>query len=100
MRGASKATREIRGPPDGSGGRVPRHSCRALGHGRILSTDERDFRAYRSTGSDTDEFVRYVSEQTAEDLGPLFEEWVFSVNWLERLRAGDTLEDLVASYER
>jgi hypothetical protein len=56
------------------------------------------FDAFRSTGSDTDQFVEYVSAQSGEDLTKFFHDWVYTTVWYTRLASGETLHEVIGSY--
>ncbi len=71
---------------------------RTLGEARFDAVMGEYFRAYRSTGSDTDEFVRFIQSNTANNLATLFKDWVYTTNWLARLESGEVLEAIVSSY--
>ena len=56
------------------------------------------FDTFRSTGSDTDQFVEYVSTQSGEDLTRFFRDWVYTTAWYTRLASGETLHEVITSY--
>lgn len=56
------------------------------------------FRAHRDTGSTTKEFVEFVDSHTDVALQTLFQDWLFTTGWAERLEASEPLADLIASY--
>ncbi len=52
----------------------------------------------RERGGTTDEFVAYLKRSVPTDLGPFFQDWLYTTRWYQRLQAGETLSDIVASY--
>lgn len=58
------------------------------------------FDEYRGSGSTTRQFVDFVRARTDADLEALFEDWMFTARWRERLESGESLADMIASYRR
>lgn len=56
------------------------------------------FRAYRDSGSTTPQFVAAMEAAGGADLEPLFRDWLETAGWYRRLRSGESLAALVASY--
>lgn len=56
------------------------------------------YQRYARTGASTDEFVAFAKESTATDLGALFDDWMYTTRWYERLKAGETIGGMAAGY--
>jgi aminopeptidase N len=56
------------------------------------------YRRYAETGGSTDDFVRLASEASGRDLSPLFDDWMYSTRWYQRLKEGENTEDFAAGY--
>jgi aminopeptidase N len=71
----------------------------------VLGAEEFDrrlgsfFLKYRATGSTTEQFVTSLTDGSANDLGPLFRDWLFTTGWAERLSSGQSLQAIVESYK-
>lgn len=57
------------------------------------------FDRYRGSGSTTRQFVDFAQAQTDIDLESLFQDWLFTARWRERLEAGETLPEMIDSYK-
>jgi aminopeptidase N len=53
---------------------------------------------YADTGASTDDFARLASEASGHDLAPLFDDWMYTTRWYDRIKAGATTEDFAAGY--
>ena len=51
------------------------------------------FRAYRSSGSTTDQFVEFVTDR-APATSSVFRDWLYTVGWYEALRNGRKLSEV------
>jgi hypothetical protein len=56
------------------------------------------FRVFRATGSTTAEFVEFVEARAAVPLQPVFQDWLFTTRWAERLDAEESLAQMIAGY--
>jgi hypothetical protein len=71
---------------------------------KLLGDEEFDallrdyFEAYRDSGSTTDDFVRHMNHGSKLGLEPVFDDWLFTTRWAERLTAGESLREIVDSY--
>jgi hypothetical protein len=57
------------------------------------------YEQFGATGGTTDEFVRLASRISPADLTPLFQDWIYTTGWTERVEASDGVEDLVRHYQ-
>ncbi len=57
------------------------------------------YRTFFETGGSTDDFVLLASELSPVDLGPFFDDWVYSPRWTERVLASGDHNDLVRFYQ-
>ena len=46
------------------------------------------FRTYRPQGSTSEQFVRFVVDHASPDVTEIFEDWLLSARWAQRLAAG------------
>ena len=53
---------------------------------------------YADSGASTDDFARFASEASGRDLTPLFDDWMYTTRWYDRMKAGETTEDVAAGY--
>lgn len=58
------------------------------------------FDRYRGSGSTTRQFVELTQARTDIDLEALFEDWLFTPRWRERLESGESLAEMIAGYSR
>jgi aminopeptidase N len=56
------------------------------------------FEAFRDSGSTTHDFVDHVAGKSNIALRPVFDDWLFTTQWARRLTAGESLNEIVASY--
>jgi hypothetical protein len=56
------------------------------------------YQRYAESGASTEEFVRFADETSRLDLEPLFDEWMYTTRWYERLRDGTSIRDFPAIY--
>ncbi len=56
------------------------------------------FDQYRERGSDTQQFADYFIDNSPIDIAAVFEDWLFTPRWFQRLGSTETMRDLVASY--
>jgi aminopeptidase N len=58
------------------------------------------FRAFRASGSTTEEFVQFVESHATVPLQPVFQDWLYTTNWAARLDAEEPLDRIIDSYRR
>lgn len=56
------------------------------------------YRRFVESGASTDDFVAFADESTELDLRPLFDDWLYTTRWRERLAAGESIEEMAAGY--
>lgn len=56
------------------------------------------YRRYRKTGGSFEELVRHLSTATGLDLAALFDDWVYTTRWRDRLRGRQSMKSLAESY--
>jgi len=54
--------------------------------------------SFRLTGSSTQEFVESVAAANPSVAAAVFDEWLYTTRWLDRLNSGESLADLIESY--
>jgi hypothetical protein len=63
---------------------------KTLGKSEFDTLLGRYFSTYRESGSTTSQFVDCVRTHSSVDLQPLFEEWLYTTRWAERLISGES----------
>lgn len=58
------------------------------------------YQKYAESGGSTEQFVRHAKSIATANLDQLFDDWVYSARWLERIRQAKTAEDLISYYQR
>jgi len=53
---------------------------------------------YRESGSSTEDFVGSITTANPAIVSAVFNDWLYTTTWLERLESGESLEDLIESY--
>ncbi len=56
------------------------------------------YQQYRASGATTADFVRHANRVTSQDLDVLFEDWIHTTGWYERVSSGASIRDLVRAY--
>lgn len=56
------------------------------------------YRRYRTSGATTADFIRHANRVTSQDLDVLFEDWIHTTAWYERVSSGASIRDLVRTY--
>jgi hypothetical protein len=71
---------------------------RSLGQPALDAALGRYIRDYRDSGSSTEQFVDSVIGATGATARAVFDDWLYSTSWLDRLNAGVSLDDMIAAY--
>lgn len=79
-----------------------------LFYGLYRTLGEREFdrilgaygRRYRTAGSSTAEFIRFLRHNTRVDLQPVLDDWLLGTTGCRRLLGGEPLDQIVAGYRR
>lgn len=56
------------------------------------------FDRYRASGSTTLQFMTTMQTASGRDLDPLFDDWLTTARWYDRLHGGESLEEVIARY--
>jgi hypothetical protein len=56
------------------------------------------FRRHRTMGGTTEAFVEFFQESTSADLEGLFDDWLRTTHWVDRLREAGSVNALIAEY--
>jgi len=58
------------------------------------------YQQYRLTGATTRQFVDYVKQHSPYDLSELFNDWMYTTKWYDRLKQGETIQRMAATYRK
>jgi hypothetical protein len=56
-------------------------------------------REYRETGSSTEEFVIALKEAGPSVVSAVLNDWLYTASWLDRMESGESVADLIESYQ-
>ncbi|HSM08224.1 MAG TPA: M1 family aminopeptidase [Gemmatimonadota bacterium] len=71
---------------------------RSLGQPALDAAVGRYISDYRDSGSTTEEFVDSMMGAGGATAKAVFDDWLFSTRWLDRLNAGEPLDDMIDAY--
>jgi hypothetical protein len=57
------------------------------------------YQTHAVDGGSTDDFVAYAQRVAGPDLAPLFQDWVYTTGWWNRVREAKDVEDLITQYD-
>ena len=72
---------------------------------RLIGPDEFNaviggyYRKYSISGATTDDFVRYALTTSSFDLNKFFQDWVYTTNWVGRIRDAREISEIEAYYK-
>jgi aminopeptidase N len=56
------------------------------------------YQTHAVNGGSADDFVTYAQSVAGPDLAPLFQDWMYTTGWWNRVREARDVEDLIAQY--
>lgn len=71
---------------------------RALGDAQFDRMVSSYFQTFRASGSTTDESVEHLKSKSPNDLGRVFDDWLYTTAWYDRLTSGESLEEVISTY--
>lgn len=58
------------------------------------------YNKYADSGGTTDDFVNFAIKTSDFDLGPFFQDWIYTTNWYNRISETQTIANLTEYYRR